>query len=196
MRVWTIQPLVLYNRLKEERILHCDLNLSDYKEEGQFVSAYDWMSDQMKKRIGQLPEGVRYPFWAWHTLNWENKKPDLRKTEFRSYSEASVCLELEIPENQVLLSDEENWHFVLNNWFFSDSDNEEDYNKDEGWFDALPQDVQQYEKKKSWEKIFNVAPSETKWHRCGCFIQATFWELRLEQIVAVRYFCWKKHTEI
>jgi hypothetical protein len=44
-------------------------------------------------------------------------------------------------------------------------------------------------KEKSWEKIFNVSiPIDTEWHRCGMFIQVTFWELRLDQVIVVRYF--------
>ena len=80
----------------------------------------------MRIRVGNPPDGVNYPIWAWHTVDWKHQKPDLAKTEFRKKGN-QVCIELEMPEDKVLLSDEEMWHFVLNDYFIGDSENEEDF---------------------------------------------------------------------
>ena len=63
--------------------------------------------------------------WKVHSVYGKHKKSDLRQMDFRS-KEPMVCLEIEKSDDQVLLSDEENWHFVFSNWYFSKS--EEDYN--------------------------------------------------------------------
>ena len=119
----------------------------------------------------------------WH------QKPDLRRIEFRTCPGPQVCIELEIPDQDVLLSDEERWHIVLNDGYYGDAKTEVEMDKEDAWFKGLPQDEQEQLKKKSWEKIFNVRPSyEDSLERRGCYIQATFWELRMEQVVSVRHF--------
>lgn len=98
-------------------------------------------------------------------------------------------MEVEIPDKDVLLSDEELWHFVLNDFYLSDATNEVEYNAAEEAFDALPEDEQRAVKEKSWERIFFVSPPvDNEWVRVGCYIQATFWELRREQIVKVWHY--------
>ena len=157
--------------------------------EFEFKSAYNWMAKQMKLRVGDPPAGVKYPIWAWHTLYWKHQKPDLRRMEFRYYDDDQVCIELEIPDYDVLLSDEEQWHIVLNNGYYGNSTNEVDADIEYEWFKSLPQDEQKCVKEKSWEKIFEIYPPiDTDWETRGMFVQATFWELRLDQVIGVRYF--------
>ena len=154
MRLWTIQPQEMYESLQQNGIVHCDPSRSSGLTEMNFQSAYDWMCEQMRQKIGPPPEQVTYPIWAWHTLDWKHQKPDLRRTEFCWQPEHSVCLELEIPEEQVLLSDEERWHFVLNNWYLTNATNEADYNQAEAWFDGLSPEEQQNVRQQSWQHIF------------------------------------------
>jgi len=193
MRVWSVQPLELYEKLKRDGVLHCDIELSECAGERAILAAYDWMCEQMRNRIELPPKGARYPFWAWHTVDWKHKKPDLRRREFRNRCRPAVCLELEIPENQILLSDMENWHVVLNDGFFCCSNSQADYDRVNAWFEALPPDRQQDAKLKSWENIFDITPAATDWLIKGRYIQATFWELNLNQIVSVRHFCQNSH---
>lgn len=189
MRLWTIQPEELYQQLITEKVIHCNPLRSEGLIKLEFGFAYDWMAEQMKLRIGAPPPGVKYPMWAWHTLNWKHQKPDLRRIEFRYIGVDSVCIELEVPENKALLSDEELWHFVLNDIYYSNSTNEEDFNAEYSWFESLPLSEQKSVKEESWKKIFRVSTQlNTEWARRGEFIQATFWELRLDQIISVRRF--------
>lgn len=189
MRIWTVQPEELFGELKAKKVLHCDPVQSEWVTEGGFSPAYGWLSGQMKKRIGLPPQDVIYPFWAWHTLEWLHQKPDLRRMEFREYKGAQVCLELEVPDNLVLLSNEDSWHFVLNDVYYGNCTNEQEMAEEDSWFDSLPPKEQTAVKMKSWEKIFNVSPPyENEWECRGKYVQATFWELRLDQVVSVRYF--------
>lgn len=186
MRIWSVQPQEVYNQLLREGKFICDPSRSELVTDYGFGKPYDWMSMQMKKRIGEPPEGVIYPIWAWHTLDWQHKKPDLRRSEFRFFEGDQLCIELEIPDQDVLLSDEEAWHFVLNNWYYGDASNEEESKREDAWFDSLSIEEQAAVKAKSWEKIFDVAPLDNGWSRRGCFIQATFWQLEPENVMAVR----------
>jgi hypothetical protein len=106
--------------------------------------------------LGLPPEGATYPFWAWHTIEWKHQKPDLRRTEFRAYRGNQVCLELEIPDNMVLLSNEDMWHIVLNDGYYSDCSNEREVEIEDRWFENLSPDKQIVVKVKSWEKILNI----------------------------------------
>ncbi len=85
------------------------------------------------------------------------------------------------------------WNLILNDSYIGDSKNEEEFDIENDWFEKLPQTQQKMLKEKSWEKIFDISPPiNTRWYRCGMFIQATFWELRLEYVIAVRHFKGRK----
>jgi hypothetical protein len=188
MRLVTIQDKAAYDDLCAAGVLRCKSELAEWLREDTFQKAYDWLVEQMKRRIGEPPESVSYPIWAWYLLDGKPAKVDLRKTEFNNYRGEHYALTLEVEDEQVLLSDEESWHYVLNNWFLSEAKNETEYEKDESWFNALPTDEQQVIKRKSWEKIFDITPFENDWHRQGCYVQAAFWELRKEQVISARKF--------
>lgn len=189
MRLWTIQPKALYEKLQSEKVLHCVPEQSELITAFGFGPAYNWMAEQMCKCIGQPPQGVQYPIWAWHTVEWKHAKPDLRRSEFRSYKTPQVCLEVEISDEDVLLSNEDMWPIVLNDGYYGDACSDEEYEAEGKWFDSLPAQEQTAVKRQSWKKIFDVFPArETSWDCHGKYVQATFWELRLEQVKAVRHF--------
>ncbi|WP_369283264.1 DUF3841 domain-containing protein [Oscillibacter sp. GMB15532] len=83
IRLWTIHPKTLYEKLRSEKIFHCVPEQSDWVTEFGFYPAYNWMVEQMCKHIGPPSPGIRYPIWAWHTLEWKHAKPDLRRSEFQ-----------------------------------------------------------------------------------------------------------------
>jgi hypothetical protein len=187
MRLWTIQPFEFYKRLLTEDVIHCDPALSDYLREDSdfnFRKEYDWLVCQMQKRIGTPPAGVKYPIWAWHSLHGKHQKPDLRRTECRNYTGYQTCLEIEIPDKDVLLSGETSWYIVLNDGYYASSEDDDGIEAEYAWYEHLSGDIQQEVKIASWERIFDIFASPES----SQFIQATFWELRLEQVIAVRRF--------
>lgn len=190
MRVWTVQPVELYDKLKEVAVLHADFAKSEYADADEFRRAYDWLADQMRNRVGSPPPGVTYPFWAWHTLEWKHKKLDLRTMAFRYYSDPSVCMELEIPDDQVLLSDVDAWNLVLNDAYIGDATNQDELDEEWDWIESLPDEEATALKRQSWDKALDVSPFDDGWTVRGSFIQATFWELRLDDVRGVRYFQW------
>ena len=79
-----------------------------------FARAYHWMAEQMRIRIGEPPiKGIEYPMWAWYQYNSakDNKPPRSSKN---MKDGVNVYMEIEIPDNEVLLSDYGSWHAPLN----------------------------------------------------------------------------------
>lgn len=189
MKLWTIQPEEVYEILKKDGIFTCNQSLASYGED--FKIPYAWMVKQMDNRNINHPEGLILPIWAWHTRNWKHKKPDLREAAYDVKGEKCVLLEIEIPDGEVLLSDYDEWHYVLNDSWNDDSMNEEEWEKMQEEFDKLPFLEQEKLKKESWEKIFDVTPFQNEWRTKGRYIQACFWELRLENVNKVWHFTCK-----
>ena len=104
MRLWTIQPLDVWKELNEKEYYVCDSKRAPCIIDGSFVDAYEWLVTVMNERC-KKPVSVEYPVWAWHTTNWKHKKPDLRKSCYGKKGEKCVCLEIEIPDDEVILSD-------------------------------------------------------------------------------------------
>ena len=130
MILWTFQPLEIWEQLQKAGIYRCDPAFAD----PDFIRAYGWIARKMRERIGPPPEGAGYPVWAWHTQRWKHKKPDLRRERWHCGpgNEMYACIEIEIPDSQVLLSDFDEWHCVLNGCLVSDTE-EENEKQDENF---------------------------------------------------------------
>lgn len=145
MFLWSIQHADAYKELLNKGSIHADE--SRIVLDG-FVEAYKWMADQMKSRIGNPPDGITLPMWAWYQWEGKRKRPDMR-VHNRGWGEKGtpiVLMTLDVPDDMVLLSDFDYWHFVLNDWEL-----------------ILPvaDDVTytEEEKRKSWENIFDITCS-------------------------------------
>lgn len=150
---------------------------------------YSWLVSQMKKRIGLPPEGVSYPVWAWYKWKYTKRRPDLRSIRWYWGQKGAKFyrLEIDIPDDKVLLSDFDGWAWqVLNIWLFSDT--EEEDKEIEEFYETLSPDEQKEYKLKNWERVFDISPLDNGWTRRGESIQATFWELRKEHILKVTAF--------
>ena len=198
MYLWSIQEENVWELIQDTGIYRCDPYKSDMLKpmqdeqigkalEPQFENAYEWLAEQMEKRVGPKPAGVRFPVWAWYQYSWK-RKPDLRKERWSNGSsgERMVCMELDVPDDLVLLSDFNAWHFVLNRWPISDSEEESDQiheyldHAGKAEADAFLLD--------NWKRARDITPSENNWIRRGEDVQATFWELKREYVKKVRPF--------
>lgn len=202
MRLWSIQPEGIYYDLKDKKILLTDIRKSDtfmspqemesgiYNYEDIAIkNAYNWLVREMHKRIPDSLYNPSYPWWAWHTYNGKHKKPDLRHS-LSTPGEKCACIELEIPDKDVLLHDYDNWHIPLGGYpLILDAVNEEDWERKYERFNSIKDSAAYTEAmEKSWEGIFNVDYCDIPWQERGMYIQATFWELRYDQVVNVRFF--------
>ena len=187
MILWTMQPLHVYEMIQHTGIYRCDPARSTMMRM-EFTEQYDWLVVKMAERIGPPPEGVKYPVWAWYKQNGKRHKPDLRSERwgYGRGGEAYTCLEINIPDDKVLLSDFDAWHGPLNSGLLSDT--EEEDAEQETYYNSLTDEQKKVYRYKNWERIFDIDPFENDWTRRGDWVQATFWELKREQIRDVRFF--------
>ena len=198
MRLWTFQPADIYETLKKEKVLHTDASkiemfYFDDEEDIQSRRAYDYLVSKMKEKIG-MPESesVQYPWWAWYKFNGKNKQPDLRRKECW-YSEDMVCIELELPYEKVLLSDEELWYGPLNNSPIIMEKNDDIWDQKYNEYKNLDETVKQREIKKTWDNCFDIS-GDMKMYTSGNWIQATFWDLNVNDVKKVRVVKRKSRT--
>ncbi|AIF53533.1 DUF3841 domain-containing protein [Pelosinus sp. UFO1] len=199
MILWTVQTYEVWQKMQEVGYLRG--NVAHVEED--WISCYQWMIEQMRLRIKEPSHDNAYshPVWAWY--QWKNdkkKKPDLRSSALLRRGEKGVLIEFEIEQDSVLLSDFELWHFVLNYWYLPSS--LQDMNQFEealrkinlSFYRQKPLPNKDFHMKivRSWEKIFDLDwvddEQEITSTQNDKSIQATMWEVRLEQIRSVREF--------
>lgn len=131
-----------------------------------FENAYNWMICKMQSKIKDSPKNIM-PIWAWKCF--EGKKPDLRRIGFANRGNRMLRITLNIPNDEVLLSDFDLWHYVLNASYIPEY--EEDSYDNISYAGMV----------KSWDRILD----ETCF---GDSVQATFWTLKPEYITKIEYF--------
>lgn len=185
MTLWTIQPEELYHSILKTGKYVCDPQKFGMPE---FTEMYDWLVVQMRKRIGEPPDGVIYPVWAWHTQRSKRQKPDLRSERLANGYDGDklVCLEIEVPDEQVLLSDFDLWSLILLDALITET--EEEDNEIDKIYKALAPEKQLELKYENWKRVFDITSLDNEWMRRGSWIQATFWVLTKDMIKKVRYF--------
>jgi len=115
-----------------------DVNLKDDTLwDGLMKRPYEFMRRQMAKRLPNYTG--EYPIWAYV------EKLDLRCCR-AEYKYETVLMTIDVPDERVLISDFDGWHFVMNNGFFSISEKE----------DEEMENATQRQKEKSWERIFDL----------------------------------------
>lgn len=152
---------------------------------------YQWMTEQMEQRLPPKPANAgKYPVWAWYTHGGK-QPPDLRCGGIGTKGKRMVMLTIQLPSSEVLLSDYDEWHIVLNNGPCTDNEIEwEHWNALEK---VWPAEQYNTAMRASWEKIFIPGRSvDPQWggnpvarHN---YIQACFWTLEKSMVKAERWF--------
>lgn len=179
MIVWTNQPYAVYETLMQTGQFTCDPKQAENWQEAEFAKAYQWMIKQMTHKIGPAPVGVTAPIWAWYKRNYAHQRPDFR--QLRDFAD-QVCLEIEIADEDILLSDFIHWHAVLNDFWLSGAQNEAEYDEKEAWYQSLSPRQQQRVKEQSWQQIFDYTPRFGDWSCNGDTVQGCFWQLNRSQV--------------
>ncbi len=203
MRLWTIQEIPFWDRLKGGRV-RANRRLVERGTGGilKAMPAYDWLADRMEAMIGGRPSPSALPLWAWQQHDGAARAmPDLRSSGHLPRGTKGVRIEFEIDDDAVVLSDFGMWHFVLNGWYIADSE------KDDDAFDASVAkkwrrscwgaDLPARHRRRieaSWEKIFDIdcVWDDEGW--CGPpgrderDIQATFWSIEVGMVRRVDEF--------
>ena len=173
IRLVTIQPYDVYQKILAEGRYVCDYSLTNNYDCGydHFKEPYKWLCRKMVDRIGAPPEGVEFPVWAWYRYG-DNEDFSDWNSDGRKY----VKITIKIDSSRVVLTDFNDWHCVLNNC------------------PLIPESVPEEEFDAEWERYDAAGPKaiEATWERIfrddGSYVQATFWELRLADIVEAEEF--------
>lgn len=205
MKVYTIQTVAFYEALMQNGVVYC--NRQSWLS-GVYNLQYDWMAEQMRKRVGEPPRPeIKYPIWVWYQyISKKRPVPTMSSKDIEKEETEAVMLELEVPDKEVLLSDFSIWHLPLNNGAITykhvdrqlEKELEEYENQHKGYLR-----VEDYspglQKKilKSWERVFDLDacnPNISMRKRQNRAIQGTIWLLRKEWLKVAHIF--NKHSEI
>ena len=195
MILWTIQHIDAWSAFQKNGFLQAEPQYIDQ----YLVQSYDWMVKNMKRAIGNPPKNIEYPIWAWAQYeNQDKKKPDLRSSAHLPKGSEGVRIEFEINENNILLSDFDLWHYVLNYWYLPKTEKDrvmiENILNDNGYYfyekNPIPNINYHNLIKQSWDKIFDIEWEEKEITSLNTekSIQATFWELKLDNVINVTQF--------
>jgi len=181
LTLWSIQAEESWHQAIRSGVFLADPKYID----SFFLQPYSWMEKEMIKRIGPPPEGIIHPVWAWYNYGDFSKKPDLRKSGHLEKGKKGVRLTIEIDSSQVLLTDFENWHIILNTGDQGSIEKESTILEND--FIPIeevefPWEVQGNNVVMKWDKIIEEPGSKLP------YVQATMWEVSLDQVKKVEYF--------
>jgi len=196
MTLWTIQTEQAWRDFQSSGVLR---GARERIMEEWWALPYEWMIQQMKRRICPPPTPGTYPVWAW--LQWENAKrakPDLRAGGHLPKRERGVRIEFECPDHAILLSDFDLWHYVLNYWYLPESEAEGEKLEAQlakrglSFLETKPLPNREYHERivGSWDKIFDLdwTEDELALRKSRKSIQATVWEVNADQVRNHRHF--------
>ena len=205
MRVYTIQTIGLFEELLRNGVAYCNKESWICKT---YRFQYDWMASQMRKRIGTPPiEEIKYPIWVWQQYNSKkDPKPRMSPKEILKGENEAVMLELDVPDDAVLLSDLDLWISPLNGWEICGKKESRQFEKEKGIYEKEYGKCHQISdwspviRNKivaTWERVFDldwIDPYQAPSKRRNRSIQGTIWLLRKEWIKVAHIF--NHHSEI
>ena len=202
MVLWTIQHYPAYERLQRTGLLRADEDYLFCADDLRY--AYDWMREKMINAGLIPPKGVQYPIWAWYQWEGKRKRLDMREGGHAKRGEQIVQLTIEVNNQDVLLSDFDLFHYPLGYWYLPiDEKNSSEFearHKSLGYsfqnlsdFSINTDEMKQlrFEIMSSWDRVFWLDKEDDCWlygKNDKKSIQATFWELRLDQVVKAEVF--------
>lgn len=196
MELWTIVPEKAWQALNDRGVLRATQRHTDQ----DYLQAYEWMSYQMITRLGQTDMSTHLPIWAWYQFqDVGHKRPDLRNAYHLPAGEVGYRLTFNAEDDQVLLSDFNTWHHVLNYMYLPASKSDHTHFLAEfgtdadvrySWDNPPVKTVIKQVIQDSWTRIFDL-----DWHdayinepRESKQIQGCVEELQLDQVVSVDQF--------
>jgi Domain of unknown function (DUF3841) len=190
LRLWTFQSAGAFEELEKKGYL---VGKKEFVAP-EYIHAYDWLNEQMVRKVGPPPIQGQYPIWAWHKGGDVN---NLGSGKHLPPGERGVRLEIEVDARQVVLSDYDRWHCGINYAYLANSEDEHDafYNDldakgiDYRLLRPLPEPYHQAIQG-SWQRVFDLDYFLDGWTASpeARQIQATFWRLNRDQVKSVTWF--------
>ena len=182
MRLYTFISKDEFHTLNTKGYLICDENRVDR----YLRKAYSFMADNLEQKYSKkninLEENIVYPRWAWYS--WENNKDILSCEDLmENYKPGTYLMVCNIPDEQVLLSDYDNWHFPLNYMYLARTDEEDDEIEELHSNHKISQEEYNDRMRKSWLNVFDLKfPNRYLSDENEHSLQAVFWVLFLNQV--------------
>lgn len=193
MIVWSIRSVSELKILETHgRFFTADQKVPDFRRD-----SYAWMAARLGKQVARPPY-INFPVWAWY--QWRgptHPRPDLRVSSHLPRGMEGALIKLDIPEHQLLLSDFQRWHAVLNRHYLPESRRDEErFERALRHSGVKPKwpypEPFATEVEQSWERIFDLSMRMYRRNYWGprdkVAIQAVFWEIRTENVIEVRRF--------
>ncbi|CAH6419834.1 Domain of unknown function (DUF3841)-containing protein [uncultured virus] len=193
IRLWTFQTEDAFHEFEKNGCLVGNFS------EPNYAQAYDWMVNEMKKKIGPPAVEGQYPIWAWYKC----EDVDVQ-TGHLHVGQKGVRIEFEIDPSQAVLFADDGWMHSVNYGYLGTS--EEDcenfykevndaglYHLDHPRFIPLPEPYNQ-RIQKSWERIFDLDWVVEGWTVLlkDRFVRAALWKLNKDQVRDVKWFTAKE----
>ena len=182
IRIYTFQNLDILKTFEKADIYYPKKKFmfKDKMDKEIFSRSYEWMRTQMGKRL--VNYSGEFPLWGWI------EQPGDKSIQ-KSYGKNQVKITALVDRSRVLLSDFEFFHCVLNDYYITNS-YEEEALQDSGKF--IPT---QEQKEERWETIFDLTPPseevrEFVWGQPynGRDIQACIDGLLLSEIESIKVY--------
>lgn len=122
MKFYTVQSQGTMKRAREKGVYSSD------KKHWFEPKAYPWMIEKYNEKLKKSAESL---LWLW------DKKPNVDGSGWGETGKVMELIEVELDEQEVVLSEFGLWHYVLNGWTIQLYENED------------------IEMEKSWERIFD-----------------------------------------
>jgi len=183
VRYWTIQDRNVLDIIEKKGIYKADSRKSPFLEDYQnAILAYQWMETKLEDKVSR-PRNTHGMIWFWFAQYGYHKKPNLCRDINRL--DNGVCIELELDDSEVLLSDYDTWHFVLNNFYIPGAIFKQWDELEQTWFDRLkPGPTKDKAKIQSWNRCL-ISNSDLTNIPNHPFIQGVCWSIKEENIKKV-----------
>jgi hypothetical protein len=188
VRVWTVQPLAVWEQVEQLGVAAVDPNrMSD----GYVPLEYRWLVTQLRQRLPGYAGDL--PWWAYCA------RPDLRWVRHRwPRNQREVRMEVLLPAEEVFVMPCWAWETVFFGKFLS-FDNKERLDWERRLREAVPDEdlwplpePWQAEVEASWERLFDPALPQSSDHefhgRLGATREAVFGLLRRPTVCRVTHF--------
>lgn len=188
VKAWMFLPEDLAEKCLSGEVTRPSFELA--MEQGDYSAAYHWMKSAMLRAGIQPSAGTIFnqsPWWCW--IQAENGR---NVPSACNGNNGHALLELRIPTASLLISEFSAWHAVINNWFLSKTEADEEQFEAELKAAGVTLQAGQVVPKvfqericHSWDAIFDMNGLGEYWSgpMPEKMLQAVFWELTPEMIV-------------
>ena len=162
MRLYTIQSTTFFENLLADGFAFCEHTSESAIE---LMESYQWMADQLNQKVPCPKDGI-LPIWAWYQYSYKNPQPPFLPDimDCGIESDEAVYLEIEVSDEEILLSNSDLWHDrVINLEHVCNKKSPlamkiSRLEKEAGrilFFEDFPESLQE-EIRESWNNIFNL----------------------------------------